>query len=95
LQHPIEHIEHRSTAMTKIIEGVPETITRDDYTRLIESVGLDPQVLISLTFESEGIRARVVETDLDGASIPAPTSDDEFAVVTHDVFIRITDGPTA
>lgn len=45
--------------MSVTIPGVPEKISRSDYLRLIESVGLSIDNLISLEFGSRSITAKV------------------------------------
>lgn len=45
----------------KTITAVPESITRADYLRLIESVGFEANRLRSLEFRRDGIYASVIE----------------------------------
>lgn len=79
--------------MSKCIEGVPESISRADYVRLIESAGFDPESLLELRFGIDGIYAKVEARDKDGGIIFAPVPGDEFNTVCHEVFIAIADEP--
>lgn len=49
--------------MAITIEGVPETISRDDYTSLVSAYGFDPNRLVSLTFGPSSITAEVIVSD--------------------------------
>ena len=66
------------------LPGIPESIMRDDYLRLIEGVGFKVDDLVSLEFKTEGIYAEVYASDAKGRYI---VDGDEPA--THRVFIRI------
>lgn len=72
--------------MSKVIEGVPESISRADYGRLIESVGLDPDQLRSLEFKPDGVYAEVVDVDAKGH---VRFQGDE--VVVNKVFVPVLD----
>lgn len=78
--------------MSKTIAGVPETISRAQYTHLIESVGFTAHMLSGLRFAPDGIYATVVEPDparmIEGSDLAAVTPDgDEFA--RHTIFIPV------
>lgn len=73
--------------MSKVIEGVPDYISRDDYLNLIASVGFDVECLRSLTFGHDGIHAEVLETNPDGS---ARIEGDE--IVVNKVYIPVRDG---
>jgi hypothetical protein len=68
-----------STTPSKKIPGVPETISRDDYVRLIASVGLEPSQVLSICFHATHIEAVVFERDVDNKKI-----------VGHDGFLKHT-----
>jgi hypothetical protein len=68
------------------IEGVPDTISRADYARLIESVGLNPTLIRSLEFRPDGVYGKVAVQMPDGALMV-----DDDKVVEHRVFIRVVD----
>lgn len=66
--------------MPTTITGVPERIARSEYLRLIQSVGLSTDHLISLEFGSRSITAKVYAlngegqrygTRVNGKSVPA------------------------
>lgn len=73
--------------MATTINGVPESISRADYLRLIESIGLNPNRLTMLEFRMDGIYADVK------AQHPVRGTDmvegDEIA--THRIYIRVVD----
>lgn len=68
------------------VDGVPESISRVDYLRLIESVGFKVKDLRSLEFTTNGIYAEAYATDAEGRLI---ADGDEAAV--HRVFVRVED----
>ena len=57
--------------MSKTIKGVPDSISRADYTGLIESVGFEARYLSSLTFHPNSIEAEVFSSRPDGSRIVA------------------------
>jgi hypothetical protein len=75
--------------MAITIDGVPESISRDKYMELIESIGLDPSKLVHLEFGYHSIRAIVKATDANGKSYRSPVDVNEVA--KHEVCIKITD----
>jgi len=77
--------------VTKIIEGVPESLTREQYVGLIESVGVDPDTLIEMNFKPDGIYATVAAEDGAGYAVPDDSAD-EFSIMTHKVYVPVTDG---
>jgi len=58
--------------MSKVIPGVPESITRDAYIKLIEASGLDPVDIKELMFCADGIYATVFARDENGARVIDP-----------------------
>lgn len=72
--------------MSVHIDGIPESITRDDYRTLIESVGLTVEALASLEFRPDGIYAEVIARDENGKMIA-----DGEDVARHRVFIKVED----
>jgi hypothetical protein len=75
-----------TTTMT--IPGVPEYLTREQYTSLISAVGLDPDHLIELRFAADGIHALTLAVDGDGKYRVNPQTD---AYYKHRVFVPIRD----
>lgn len=75
--------------MAKTITGVPESITRDQYLSLINSVGFDANEIRELTFATDGIHAEVFERDTNGHP---RIDDDGMSVVINSVFIPVEDG---
>lgn len=77
------------------IEGVPLSITRADYTKLLESIGLDPARLRSLTFGHSHIRAEVIAEDPEriaaGKSFPATAAVEGNDFLIHDIVIPVVD----
>lgn len=76
--------------MAKIIEGVPEFITREDYIDLIAASGLDPNNLQDLRFSSDGIHAVVFHRDEDGAR-RLDNSPGATGYLKHRIFIPVRD----
>lgn len=70
--------------MTVEIPGVPESITREAYSNLIRSLGLEPKELYELRFETKGIYATVIAKNADGKSYVVK---DEIAM--HEIVIPI------
>jgi hypothetical protein len=68
------------------IEGVPETISRADYLRLMESVGFTPANLRELAFRPDGIYATVMVLDDTGRIVVDGTKP-----ATHEVYVRVVD----
>jgi len=72
----------------KTITGVPESLTREQYTALIASVGFDVKELRSLEFKTDGIYAEVFDRNEKGNAYIDPSTDD---VVINRVFIPVRD----
>lgn len=68
-----------------IVEGVPETITRAQYTELIASLGLNAAILKSLEFRVDGVYAEICTGKVD----MAPDQPDREA--THQLYIPVQD----
>ncbi|QDG65848.1 hypothetical protein NIBR502772_06120 [Pseudarthrobacter sp. NIBRBAC000502772] len=45
--------------MSKVIEGVPESITRAAYIKLFESIGIDPRQTLEISLKADGVYATV------------------------------------
>lgn len=71
-----------------VINGVPETIQRDDYLRLVQSAGFDLPELLSLRFAHNGIYAEVFALNDDGQRFIDETSGQP---ATHLIFVRVVD----
>lgn len=71
----------------KTIAAVPESLTQDQYTSLIESVGFVAKDLRSLEFRTDGIYANVIERNERGFAVLDRDADE---VVTK-VFIPVRD----
>jgi hypothetical protein len=70
------------------IPGVPQTITRAQYTSLLEALGLEIKDLRHLEFRYDGIYAEVFARTPEG-HLRVDRQKDE--VVLHKVFIPVTD----
>ena len=70
----------------KAIDGVPESLTREQYVSLIESVGFEAKFLRSLEFRMDGIYADVMERG-EGDGVLLDRGSDE--VVMNRVFIPV------
>lgn len=55
--------------MSQTIEGVPESITREQYLSLMSAVGLDPTHLVKLEFHVDGIYALMYALDPSGKMV--------------------------
>lgn len=71
--------------MAVTIEGVPESLTREQYKSLIAAVGLDTSRVKSLEFRMDGVYAEVGTGKFD----MLPDKPDREA--THRVYIPIKD----
>ena len=74
------------------IEGIPESITREQYLDLFRSLNIDPAEVLSLRFAWNGIQAEVFATDDHGLRIMNAFSK-EPGYAKHSLFIRV-DKPT-
>jgi len=72
----------------KTIPGVPESLTREQYMSLVESVGFDGKYLRSLEFRIDGIYAEVFERNEKG-NLVLDTKLDE--PVINRVYIPVRD----
>ena len=70
--------------MTKKLEGVPESFTREQYISLFQAVGLDPAQVLELNFRPDGVHAVVIAVDEQGQRI---VTRDGYA--KHTVFIPV------
>ena len=59
--------------MSKVIPGIPESITRAAYIKLFEAVGIEPRDTKELMFCADGIYATVFARDESGARVIDPT----------------------
>ena len=71
----------------KTIAAVPESITRQQYIDLIESLGFNPHDLKRLTFDRDGICAEVMARDDNGKILIGGPNE----IATHKIFIPIVD----
>lgn len=74
--------------MAKTIEGVPEFIAREDYIKLIDSIGIDPRNLRELRFTRVGVYAIVFESTAQGGFVIDPDTEEP---VKSRIFIPIRD----
>ena len=70
--------------MSKVIEGVPESITRDAYISLFEAVGIAPNRTLELSFRANGIYATVFVLDDNGAKMI-----DGDSIAKHSIYIPV------
>lgn len=75
--------------MSKQIQGVPESITRQRYIDLIASIGLDARELYSLRFESDHIFAVVKARNANGQQYFDDGAANEVA--KHHISIPVVD----
>jgi hypothetical protein len=68
-----------------VLEGVPASISHEDYLGLMRAVGLDPKNLRHLEFQRDGIYAEVVARNPEGHLL----LDDDNELATHKVFIPV------
>lgn len=76
--------------MAKIIEGIPEYISREQYLDLFRAVGVTPDQVFELRFGSDGIHALVVHQDEHGHEVLDKQNPDA-GPLTHRVFIPVRD----
>jgi hypothetical protein len=74
--------------MSKVIPGVPESISRDDYIALFASVGIEAKNTTELSFRADGIYATVFERDESGSLVIDTAGD---CVVKNTVYIPVED----
>lgn len=72
--------------MSKTITAVPESITRVDYTALMERFGFTATDVSSLRFAADGVYAEVIERDAEGT----PRVDGDHLALTT-VYIPVED----
>lgn len=75
--------------MAKTVTGVPTSITRTQYTALLDSLGLDPHQLKHLEFGYRSIEATVFALNPDGKRYEDPINSNSSA--THRISIPIAD----
>jgi hypothetical protein len=73
----------------KTIAAVPESITRQQYIELIESLGFNPNDLRHMAFGLGGIFAEVVSRDENGKLMHGAPNE----IATHTIHIPIVDRP--
>ena len=74
--------------MTKVIPGVPESITRAAYKSLIEATGIDPHMITELSFKADGISATVFYINEDGAKVADKLGE---TYLKHEIYIPVKD----
>lgn len=52
--------------MSKVIKGVPESLTLEQFTKIIESFGFDPKRIKEMRLDSTGVHVTVFEFREDG-----------------------------
>lgn len=67
--------------------GVPPAISRELVCTLIQTLGIDPEVIRSLEFHYDCIRAEIPAFDTDGNPIV-----NDHTMVSHQIVIPIVDG---
>jgi hypothetical protein len=67
--------------------GIPPAISRELVCALIQTLGIDPDVIRSLEFHYDCIRAEIPAYDTDGHPIV-----DDHTMVSHQIVIPIVDG---
>jgi hypothetical protein len=67
--------------------GIPPAISRELVCELIQTLGIDPEVIRSLEFHYDCIRAEIPAFDTDGREIV-----DGHTMVSHQIVIPIVDG---
>jgi hypothetical protein len=72
--------------MSKAISGVPESITREDYSALVGATGLDPRQITELSFRPDGIYAEVFYVSESGAKEADPVAK---TFLKHSVYIPV------
>ena len=72
--------------MSKVIEGVPESITRDAYISLIAATGIDPNAIHELSFKADGIVATVFHINASGGKVADKIGD---TFLKHHVYIPV------
>lgn len=70
------------------IPGIPESISREDYVRLVESIGLSVTDLRSLEFGHDSIEAEVFARDPETGRHYAEGNE----IATHHIRIKVVDG---
>lgn len=74
------------------IEGVPESISRAEYLKMITDIGLDPKILRSLRFGANNISATVFAVDpKSGKKVLNEGNTGDPGYLKHTVIIHIKD----
>lgn len=74
--------------MSKTIPGVPESLTREQFTSLFTAVGIKPEDTAELSFRCDGIYATVFERTPEGGRM---LHEDGSGYVKHEIFIPVID----
>lgn len=74
--------------MSKIIPGVPESITRAQYSALLEGLGFNFRQLQRLEFTMHGIRAEVIAVHPDGREVIDIGAN---TIARHDIYIPVVE----
>lgn len=72
--------------MSKVIPGVPESITREAYISLIAATGIDPAAITELVFKADGIVATVFYINDGGAKVADKIGE---TFLKHTVYIPV------
>ena len=84
---PSDCTKSSKNAVTKVIPGVPESITRDAYIELFKAAGLQPWNTKTLTFRADGIYAEIFARDENDVKIVDPIE----GMVKHTIYIPVED----
>lgn len=74
--------------MAKTIQGVPESLTRDQLAELIGTFGFEPAQITELRIDASGVRATVFETHADGTKV---VNLDGSGFAKHTIHISVAD----
>ena len=74
--------------MAKIIEGIPDFITREDYLNLFRAAGFTPEQVFELRFSPDGVHAVVAYHDENGHKV-IDKQNPNGGWVKHRVFIPV------
>ena len=74
----------------KIIEGVPESISRQQYLAMIEAVGFNVKKLRTLEFRADGVYATIKASGPDGRDVL-----ERNEIAEHKVYVPVVDEPDA
>jgi len=74
--------------MAKTIHGVPESLTREQFTALIRSFGFTPESISELRIDPTGVHVTAFEFNEDGTRFIGP---DGSAYAKHTIHIPVID----